>query len=134
MPTASRSVGHRQSMLPELSIENYEKWLEWQAWRTFGDWSRRSGPPLRYHLSGWRLQKAGHSLCPLHQSASEVQVPTGWIAMPGREDEALPDDTSICKGTTVLGGESQSAGVWLTLPFGQVCKGAEAASGKAHHL
>ena len=33
MPAAGRSAGHRWSMLSEPSIENYEKWLEWQAWQ-----------------------------------------------------------------------------------------------------
>ena len=29
----SGSAGHRQSMSSKLSIKNYEKWLEWQAWQ-----------------------------------------------------------------------------------------------------
>ena len=33
MPMAGRSAGHRCSMLPKLSIKNYEKWLEWWAWQ-----------------------------------------------------------------------------------------------------
>ena len=54
--------------------------------------------------------------------------------MPGCEDETPLDDPSICKGTTVLDGESQSAGVWRPPPFGEMCKGAKVASGKVHHL
>ena len=42
----------------------------------------------------------------------KVQVSTRWIAMPGHEDETPSDDPSICKGTTVLGRENQSASVW----------------------
>ena len=30
-PTADGSAGHRQNIPLEPSIENYEKWLEWQA-------------------------------------------------------------------------------------------------------
>ena len=73
-----------------------------------------------------------------HTSCTEVHpkvwVPTGWFAMLGCEDETPPDDPSICNGTTVLGRESQSASVWRLQPFGKMCKGANVASGKVHHL
>ena len=32
-PTTGRGAGHGWSMLPKPSIENYEKWLEWQVWQ-----------------------------------------------------------------------------------------------------
>ena len=32
-PAVGRSAGHRWNILLEPSIENYKKWLEWQAWQ-----------------------------------------------------------------------------------------------------
>ena len=131
MPTASRSAGHRQSMPPKLSIENYGKWLEWQAqqldsphwweelttipdvediWRlAWKIWASFEVPSVRMEaLEGQPFTMPPAPKCP------KVQVPTGWIAMPGCKDEVPPDDPSICKGTTVLGGESQSARCLVT--------------------
>ena len=130
MPTADRSAGQRGSILSEPSIENYEKWLEWWAWQLDNPhwWEELTAIPdvkdvLRLAWKIWAsfevpsvrmeaLEGQPFTVPPCTEVHPKMQAPTRWIVMPAHEDEAPPDDPSICKGTTVLGGESQSASVW----------------------